>query len=112
MTNKEVLLSFERRIRHYVNKNGNVPMKDIERVIFDSLWHLDEYEKEHTPIKKFMFVEDGSVDTDELIEKLEMTNPEIKVVVYRQGSMAPLIVNTKDGHAEEAEAPKEAINDN
>ena len=43
------------------------------------------------PIKKFLFIEDGSVDTDELIAELENRNPEIKVVVYRQGSHIPVL---------------------
>lgn len=45
-------------------------------------------------VKKFLFVEDGSVDLDELRERLE-SNPEIAVVVYRQGSMPPQLVKNK-----------------
>lgn len=41
------------------------------------------------PKKKFLFIEDGSVDTDNLIEELYDTNPEIKVVIYRQGANKP-----------------------
>lgn len=40
-------------------------------------------------IQKFMYIEDGSVDTDELIVELGRTNPEIKVIVYRHGSQPP-----------------------
>ena len=36
-----------------------------------------------------MFVEDGSVDIDELLEEMSEKNPEIKVIVYRQGSNKP-----------------------
>ena len=39
-------------------------------------------------VKKFLFIEDGSVDTDELGRRLEK-NPEIAIVIYRQGSMPP-----------------------
>jgi hypothetical protein len=45
------------------------------------------------PYEKFLFIEDGSVDTDSLILELGETNPEIKVVVFRQGSVKPELVN-------------------
>lgn len=47
------------------------------------------------PIKKFLVIEDGSVDTDELIKDLELKNPEIKVVVFRQGAMQPQLIDNK-----------------
>lgn len=50
--------------------------------------------KEKT-IQKFMYIEDGSVDTDELIEELGRTNPEIRVIVYRQGSRLPYLVDVQ-----------------
>lgn len=56
---------------------------------------------ESRPAKKFLFVEDGSVDTDALIESLKKTNPEIKVVVYRQGCCPPKLTDVNggcDGH--------------
>lgn len=49
-----------------------------------------------TKVKKFLFVEDGSVDTDELGRQLE-NNPEIAIVVYRQGSLPPQLVDIKNG---------------
>lgn len=56
-----------------------------------------EQEIRLTPkIKKFLFIEDGSVDTDELGKRL-VSNPEIAVVVYRQGSLPPLLVDIKNG---------------
>lgn len=69
-------------------------------IIFDTINFLKEeikreqfaeQDKEnwHRPYKKFMFVEDGSVDIDNLIEEMEVKHPEIKVVVYRQGSNKP-----------------------
>lgn len=54
--------------------------------------HQKEQEKLKQPIKKFMFVEDGSVDAKSLIFELSQTNPEIKVIVYRQGSNKPEIL--------------------
>lgn len=56
-------------------------------------------EESKKPIKKFMYIEDGSVDTDTLINELERTNPEIRVIVYRQGSNPPALKevdNVKD----------------
>ena len=47
------------------------------------------------PYKKFMFVEDGSIETDELIFELEKTNPEIKVIVYRMGARQPELIEIK-----------------
>lgn len=48
------------------------------------------------PYTKFLFVEDGSVDTDSLEKDLRKHNPEIKVVVYRQGANAPQLVDIKE----------------
>ena len=47
-------------------------------------------------IKKFLFIEDGSVDMDDL-GKCLAGNPEIAVVVYRQGSSPPQLVDIKTG---------------
>ena len=52
---------------------------------------IDEEKKYLTPKTKFLYVEDGSVDVDELASDLYMTNPEIKIVVYRQGSTIPVL---------------------
>lgn len=40
-------------------------------------------------IKNIIYVEDGSVDVDELIDSLDETT---KVIVYRQGSSPPILV--------------------
>lgn len=48
------------------------------------------------PYTKFLFCEDGSVDTDSLEKDLRKHNPEIKVVVYRQGANAPQLVDIKE----------------
>lgn len=56
---------------------------------------LDEEEKAKerakVPVKQFLFVEDGSVDTDEITKRLAVSNPETCLVVYRQGSRRPEI---------------------
>ena len=41
-------------------------------------------------VEQFMFIEDGSIDLT-TIRDLKRRNPEIKVIVYRQGSVCPII---------------------
>lgn len=41
-------------------------------------------------VEQFMFIEDGSIDLAD-IRDLKKRNPEIKVIVYRQGSVCPVI---------------------
>lgn len=53
-------------------------------------------EESKRPYKKFMFVEDGSVDADELVLEMERTNPEIRVIVYRQGANRPELLDIKE----------------
>lgn len=52
---------------------------------------LEEENKRITPKTKFLYVEDGSVDLDELQSDLFESNPEIKIIVYRQGSQPPIL---------------------
>ena len=47
-------------------------------------------------VKKFLFIEDGSVDIDDLGKRLA-GNPEIAIVIYRQGGLPPLLVDVKNG---------------
>ena len=47
------------------------------------------------PYKQFLFVEDGSIDADDLAIELEKTNPKIKIIVYRQGSKIPDLIDIK-----------------
>ena len=96
MTFKELLLLVERDIRKCADKKGNVKITDIEREITHAISQVDSMAKEDIPIKKFIFVEDGSVDTDELEESLYRRNPEIKMIVHRQGSMPPMLINAKE----------------
>ena len=41
------------------------------------------------PIKYFLFIEDGSVDLDKIEDDVKRRNPEIKVIIYRQGARTP-----------------------
>lgn len=45
----------------------------------------------------FMFIEDGSVDVESLIDDLNAHNPEIKVIVYRRGSNPPALIGYEEG---------------
>ncbi len=49
--------------------------------------------REH-PTKQILFVEDGSVDLDELKTVLQRTS--IEVIVYRQGSPMPKLVSLRE----------------
>ena len=79
-----------------------VTYKDIVKDIFKELnitLNDDEIEKarevlmrglRNVYIEQFMFVEDGSIkETD--IKEIKRRNPEIKVIIYRQGSPAPIV---------------------
>jgi len=94
MTNKELLLLLEKALLKKVSMEGVIDPRDVEGVIAHYMYEIDNEPK---PVEKFIFVEDGSVDVDELIESLNMTNPEIKVVVYRQGARSPELVEVKEG---------------
>ncbi len=48
-------------------------------------------------ITKLLFVEDGSVDLDEINQSIEENALPIKVIVYRQGACQPILVDIKDG---------------
>lgn len=63
-------------------------------IIFITIVAATTTEKESKKIKQFLFIEDGSVDQTS-IEDLNESNPEIKVIIYRQGSRMPVIENLK-----------------
>lgn len=73
-----------------------VPYWAIQRVI-EYVRQTENWEENmriaSTPIKQFLFVEDGSVDSDKLIETLGTKNPEIEVVIYRQGASMPKLID-------------------
>lgn len=76
--------------------------KDIVKDIFDSVnYNANEQEISKArdvlikdlrgmPVEQFLFIEDGSIDLTEL-KDLKRRNPEIKIVVYRQGSATPIL---------------------
>lgn len=85
------------------NYNVEIGKKACLERIKNKLWELEGYylQKEffnkkeafNKRIEKFLFVEDGTVDVDELTETLSKKNPEIYVVVYRQGGRRPELIN-------------------
>ena len=46
------------------------------------------------PYKKILYIEDGSVDPV-YIDDLQYANPEIFIIVYRQGSIPPTLVDIR-----------------
>lgn len=89
---KELILTADRLIRDNVESDGKVSYERVRRRL-DNI--LNDIMQEPKPVEKFIFVEDGSVDADELMETLAVSNPEIKVVVYRQGGRPPELVEVK-----------------
>lgn len=51
-----------------------------------------------TSYKRLLLIEDGSVDADELIKDMQDHNPEIKVILYRQGATAPQLLSLEEEH--------------
>lgn len=76
--------------------------KDIIKDIFDSVnYNANEQEISKArdvlmkdvrdmSVEQFLFIEDGSIDLKKL-KDLKIRNPEIKIVVYRQGSVPPIL---------------------
>lgn len=69
-------------------------IEEIEKFIYD---YVDSKQTERVisdmsdkSIEQFMFVEDGSLKEKD-IKEIKRRNPEVKIVVYRQGSPAPII---------------------
>ena len=88
MTTNELLLLVDRSIRDKAGQDGKVYYDDVRKIIDNACYKV---QNDLQPVKKFMFVEDGSVDVDDLEERLSTTNPEVKVVVYRQGGLPPVL---------------------
>ena len=51
--------------------------------------------KDIKPHKKLLYIEDGSVDL-QCLEDLCAANPEIFIIIYRQGSKPPILVDTEE----------------
>ena len=89
----------ENSLHDYDKESGEI----IAQIDSDDVDHIAEEVAEEVccqglaaeKVKKFLFVEDGSVDTDELGRQLEK-NLEIAIVVYRQGSMPPQLIDVKE----------------
>ena len=68
-----------------------IPISNLTVMIQTIDEMLEEENKRIMPKTKFLYVEDGSVDLDELQSDLLESNPEIKIIVYRQGSHPPIL---------------------
>lgn len=84
------------REEEYKTKLLSLP---VDGDILDDLWNIVRpviAEREAAYLARtytaFLYVEDGSVDYDELVEDLALHNPGIKVILYRQGSAKPELI--------------------
>ena len=50
------------------------------------------------PYKKFLLVEDGSVEFEKLKRDLKKHNPEIRIIVYRAGAAVPQLIPVEEEH--------------
>lgn len=50
------------------------------------------------PYKKFLLVEDGSVEFEKLKRDLKKHNPEIRIIVYRAGAAVPQLIPVEEDH--------------
>lgn len=73
-----------------------IPADLFINIIADVENSLKLEQKSLTPKTKFLYVEDGGVELDLLESSLYETNPEIKIVVYRQGSHPPILSEGKN----------------
>ena len=48
------------------------------------------------PYKKFLLVEDGSVEFEKLKRDLKKHNPEIRIIVYRAGAAVPQLIPVEE----------------
>ena len=88
----------ENQVEHdYISNDTRViAIDDVVRMVGDIDSSLEAENKYLTPKTKFLYVEDGSVDLDALEATLFETNPEIKVIVYKQGSRPPILSGERE----------------
>lgn len=100
MTYYEIVLFVRKQIatNAVIDENANTVTMDRNGVDRIAEAVAEEICKEPKPkkIKRFLFVEDGSVDFEELETRIEMTNPETYLIRYRQGSAKPELVEVKE----------------
>ncbi len=81
----------------YIPENERfIPVNLLINLIGDTEKTVESEQRYLTPKTKFLYVEDGSVELDLLESSLFETNPEIKIVVYRQGSHPPILSEGKN----------------
>ena len=78
----EVARETRKMVRQQAANDKKLDIEEVEQI----------YRK--LPTRQILFVEDGSVDLDELKAALHGTN--IIVIVYRQGSKMPQLVNLQE----------------
>lgn len=87
------------KLREEEYKTKILSLASADGDILDDLWNIVRpviAEREAAYLARtytaFLYVEDGSVDYDELVEDLALHNPGIKVILYRQGSAKPELI--------------------
>ena len=83
-------------VNRFFNEHTNIKNNDKPYVIsniIDDIVNVIKRANFET-VEKFLFVEDGSVNLDEL-DSLAITNREIKVIVVRQGGRIPELKEVK-----------------
>ena len=68
-----------------------ISIDDLIYMVDNIDYCIEQASKSLMPKTKFLYVEDGSVELDLLERSLLETNPEIKVITYRQGSAPPIL---------------------
>lgn len=87
-----------------------IPCRILNRAILDITDQIDREErdqeqkrrdderwaKKNQPIKKFLFIEEGSVEDRNLIDEFNERNPEIKIIFYKKGGQRPEILDMEE----------------
>ena len=64
-------------------------VRDLDHENYELTEHIEHLEAQNAEEIKILLVEDGSIDVDDLAMFIDEHNLNIKIVVYRQGSVPP-----------------------
>lgn len=81
-----------RQAVHCINEEIDREERDQEQKRRDE----ERWAKENHPIKKFLFIEEGSVEDRNLIDEFKERNPEIKIIFYKKGGQRPEIIDMEE----------------
>lgn len=83
---------FESLVTQTIVQEKGLTGEDIGKIANRLLFDIQM--ANYTKVEKFLFVEDGSCDTED-IKSLYISNPEIKVIIIRQGGRMPELKEVK-----------------